>query len=189
MRINRKTLFVIGDAIVVLVIVWIAACRFGGFRRGVEFCTTCGCERYSDKTLWIDHSRIRETGISRFHNQRIPKREHTHEWLYAYGGGSGICSIGNGSVLSPAIHDASLPVSLERIRSVSGQDVADKWQRRLLDPAQSMHARSSLSVMADQTGDFQSDLKAAEHSFEFCQRMVAGGDGVREFPQDPKSSR
>jgi hypothetical protein len=109
----------------------------------VSVCAECGAEQHSQewKLPWTDwtvfkHSSFHATPLSRYLSSSGLVAAHTHNWLFAAGGGNGItCAIGQGRHLWQAIRAPNSARLLESMRTYDGPEAALNFLRLELDPA------------------------------------------------------
>jgi hypothetical protein len=80
---------------------------------------------------------------------------HTHQWLYASGGGNGvICAIGDGRHLYNAVISPEVATFLQATATYRGRAAAQSWTKALLDPKRSDDATSGIRSSGMPTSGF-----------------------------------
>jgi hypothetical protein len=135
---------------------------FGRFD-SLEICTTCGQMQYLSefqipltRLTYFTTRRPSATPFSIALNRaKIVNTTHTHQWLFASGGGNGIlCAIGDGRHLLTAVTSPDVATFLQATATYRGQPAAQAWINTLLDPKQSFEASSAIQCATVPTAGF-----------------------------------
>lgn len=127
-----------------------------GFFHETHICTHCGAMQETRRVLWIPFPEIRQTPLSIYQNSLASSSSHSHQWLFASGGGGMIrCAIGNGRHLYTAVLTEQSTAALKVIRQQRDDATANLWTRRLLDPETSVAVSTLLFEIGGSPEDFE----------------------------------
>jgi hypothetical protein len=106
-------------------------------------CSKCGAEQHAQEwkfpgteMTFFSHASVTATPLSRYLYSGSLVTKHSHDWLFAHGGGNGIrCAIGDGNELWSIIEAPNSAKLLEAMRVYEGPDQARKFLNLALDPA------------------------------------------------------
>jgi len=123
-------------------------------------CTKCGAEERVQEwkvpgTDWTFFRRSSEvaTPLSKSIAASTLVETHTHDWLFAAGGGNGVrCAVGQGRQLWTIVREPKSAQLLEAIRLYNGPDDARQFLKLALDPQRSQDDPAMMVLLCPTNG-------------------------------------